>query len=104
MKELNKIDLENILSEIEHPEIANKLTELGMMGNADINHEVKEIYLTLVLPMITIPIEIRDMILTSITTILKEKFSGYKLKVSFDQMNDEQKTNFFALSKQNWKL
>ena len=97
-------DLENIIHQIEHPEIASTLNELGMIGDTNVNHEAKTISVTLVLPMMTIPIEIRDMLINSIAEVLKQKASGYKLKISFAQMNDKQRMNFFSLSKQNWKL
>ncbi len=104
MKEINKLELEKILSKVEHPEIANSLTELGMIGDSDINIDEKIIKVTLVLPMLTIPIEIRDMLINSIASALKQKISGYKLKIAITEMNDAEKMNFFSLSEQNWKL
>lgn len=104
MKTISKSELDIILSQIEHPEIANTLSELGMIGDSEINTDEKLIKITLVLPMQTIPIEIRDMIINTIASTLKKEVSGYKLRISMAVMTEVQKTNFFSLSKQNWKL
>ena len=104
MKEINNSDLEKILSKVEHPEIANTLSELGMIGNTDINVDEKIIMVTLVLPMLTIPIEIRDMLIKLIVNAHKQEVSGYKLKIALAEMNEKQKMNFFSLSKENRKL
>lgn len=104
MEQITQDELIDIIHHIEHPEIANTLKELGMIGEININNDEKSISVTLVLPMMTIPIEIRDMLINSIADTLKQKVSGYKLKISLDQMNDEHRNKFFVLSKQNWKL
>jgi len=104
VEQITQDKLIDIIHHIEHPEIASTLKELGMIGEININNDEKSISVTLILPMMTIPIEIRDMLINSIAEALKQKVSGYKLKISLDQMNDEQRNKFFVLSKQNWKL
>ena len=94
----------NSIHRIEHPEIACTLKELGMIGNIEFNSNENSISVVLNLPMMTIPIQIRDMLINSIVDALKQKASGTKLKISLAEMNDEQRRNFFLLSKQNWKL
>jgi len=44
------------------------------------------------------------MLFNAIAEGIKEKAHGLKLKISLAEMTDEQRVNFFALSKQNWKL
>ncbi len=104
MEQITQNELVETIHSIEHPEIANTLNELGMIGDINQNHEEKTISVTLVLPMMSIPIAIRDMLINSIAEGIKQKAQGYKLKISLDQMDDETRTIFFSLSKQNWKL
>jgi len=104
VEQMSQNELVETIRSIEHPEIANTLNELGMIGDINQNHEEKTISVTLVLPMMTIPIEIRDMLINSIAEGIKQKAKGYKLKISLDQMEEETKQKFFVLSKQNWKL
>ncbi len=98
----NKDEIIEIINNVEHPEIANTLDELGMLDEIDFDDETKVVSLTLVLPMLNIPVSVRDMILNSIAAAIKNK--GSKLSVSFDVMNEEQRQHFFSLSKKNWKL
>ncbi len=98
----NKDEIVEIINNVEHPEIANTLNELGMIDEIDFDDETKVISLTLRLPMLNIPISVRDIILNSITTAIKKR--GSKLSVSFSVMNEDQRQQFFVLSKKNWKL
>lgn len=98
----NKDEIVEIINNVEHPEIANTLNELGMIDEIDFDDETKVISLTLRLPMLNIPISVRDMILNSITTAIQKR--GSKLSVSFSVMNEDQRQQFFVLSKKNWKL
>ena len=98
----NKDEIIEIINNVEHPEIANTLDELGMLDEIDFDDETKVVSLTLVLPMLNIPVSVRDMILNSIAAVIKDK--GSKLSVSFGVMNEWQRQHFFSLSKKNWKL
>ncbi len=91
-----------LIKSVEHPEIANTLDELGMLGEIKFDEETKQTTITLVLPMLNIPIEIRNMILNGIAEKIRDKTS--KLNVSLAEMTEEQRTHFFALSQKNWKL
>ena len=98
----NKDEIIEIINNVEHPEIASTLSELGMLGDINFDEETKEISLTLNLPMLSIPATVKNMILNSIAAEIKNK--GSKLSVSFAVMNEEQRQHFFSLSKKNWKL
>lgn len=100
--ETNQALIEEKIRSVEHPEIASTLDELGMIGDIDFNEESKEVHLTLVLPMLNIPVQIRDMIINSIAKAIGNL--GSKLKVSIKQMTEEQRQSFFSLSKKNWEL
>ncbi|NOX17427.1 MAG: DUF59 domain-containing protein [Chlorobi bacterium] len=91
-----------LIKSVEHPEIANTLEDLGMLGDIKFDEETKQTSITLVLPMMNIPIDIRNMILNSIADKIRDRTS--KLNVSLAEMTEEQRTNFFSLSQKNWKL
>ena len=99
---VNKDEIIDIINNVQHPEIANTLNELEMIDKIDFDDATKIISLTLRLPMLNIPVSVRDMILNSIAAEIKNK--GSKLSVSFAVMNEEQRQHFFSLSKKNWKL
>ncbi len=104
MEQNNHQELINTIYNIEHPEIASTLKELGMIRNIEFNDNENSISVVLNLPMMTIPLQIRDMLINSIVESLKQKIPGTKLKISLTQMTDLERRNFFTLSKQNWKL
>jgi metal-sulfur cluster biosynthetic enzyme len=102
---MEKITLEVIeqtIKNVEHPEIANTLGELGMIRDVTFEEETGVVKFTLVLPMMGIPVQIRDMILNSISTALKGK--AKKLGVNLAEMTEEERAHFFELSQKNWKL
>jgi len=98
----NKEEIIQIINNVEHPEITNTLGELGMLGEISFDDETRVVSLDILLPMLNIPVSVRDMILNSIAAAIKNK--GSKLSVSFAVMNIEQRQHFFSLSKKNWKL
>jgi len=98
----NKDEIIEIINNIEHPEIANTFDELGMLDEIDLDDETKVVSITLLLPMLNIPVSVKNIILNSIASAIKNKES--KLSVSFAVMNEEQRQHFFSLSKKNWKI
>lgn len=99
---VTKEEMIELIQNVEHPEIASTLDELGMLRDIDFDRETQKVSLTLVLPMMGIPESVRDMILNSIATAIGDR--GSKLSVSLAEMNEEQRQKFFALSQKNWKL
>ena len=98
----NKEEIVEIINNVEHPEIANTLGELGMLGEISFDDETRVVSIDILLPMLNIPVSVRDMVLNSIVATIKNK--GSKLSVSFAVMNEDQRQHFFSLSKKNWKL
>jgi metal-sulfur cluster biosynthetic enzyme len=98
----NKDEIIKIINNVEHPEIANTLSELGMLGDINFDEETKIISFTLNLPMLNIPVAVKNMILNNIKWAIGEKAS--KLEVQFVAMSEEQRQHFFSLSQKNWKL
>jgi len=99
---VNKEEIVEILKKVEHPEIADTLDDLGMIGDTNFDNETKTIDLTLILPMLNIPATVKNMILNNIANAVGDK--GFKLSVSFAEMDEEQRQHFFSLSQKNWKL
>ncbi len=99
---ITKEEVEKLIRNVEHPEIAATLDELGMIGEVEFDESTGEGKFTLVLPMLNIPVQIRDMVLNSIGEVVEDKVT--KLKVSLAEMTEEQKKNFFAISQAKWKL
>ena len=97
-----KEEIEKIIRNVEHPEIACTLGELGMIGEVELDETTNEGKFNLILPMLNIPVQIRNMILNSIGEALGDKVN--RMRVALVEMNDEQRERFFALSKANWKL
>ena len=94
---VNKEEIIEIIKSVEYPEITNTLHELGMLDEIDFNDETEVVSLTLLLPILNIPVSVRDMILNSIATEIKNK--GSELSVSFAVMNEEQRQHFFLCLK-----
>ena len=99
---ITKEEVEKLIRNVEHPEIAATLDELGMIGEVEFDESTGEGKFTLFLPMLNIPVQVRDMVLNSIGEVVEDKVT--KLKVSLAEMTEEQKQNFFALSQAKWKL
>ena len=73
-----------------------------MLGEISFDDETRVVSIDILLPMLNIPVSVRDMILNSIAAAIKNK--GSKLSISFAVMNEDQRQHFFSLSKKNWKL
>lgn len=101
-EKITKEEIEKLIKNVEHPEIAATLDELGMIGEVEFDENTHEGQFVLVLPMLNIPVQIRDMILNSIGEAVGNKAS--KLKASLAEMTEEQRQKFFALSRAKWKL
>ncbi len=95
-------EIEKLMKSVEHPEIANTLDELGMLRDIKLDENTGAVSFTLVLPMMNIPVQIRDMMLNSLGVALKGKAT--KMSVELAEMNNDERDKFFSLSKVNWKL
>ncbi len=85
-----------LLNKVQHPEINNSLVELGMIG--EIQEDGKKIVVELKLPMPNIPIK------ELLIDLIKNGLKGFEVEVKISQMDDEERTKFFALARQNWAL
>jgi len=95
-----KEQIVDAINEVEHPEIAMSLVNLGMIG--DVNVEDEDVSFTLVVPMMGIPEAVRDYMIGSVTEAV-EKAGGKVRKVEIKVMNDEERQAFFSKEQSHWK-
>jgi len=95
-------DVMQVISQIEHPEIARTLVQLGMIQEVQYQPEEKEAILTLAFPIANIPESVRNYIVNDIYQAPQAK--GVGLKVYLNVMDDQARAKFMAQSQAYWKL
>ena len=90
------------IQQVEHPAIASSLVDLGMIRDVSYITEDNTVLLTLVLPVLDIPQNVRDYMVNSLYQAVKS--TGAELtKVNLAQMTEEERQVFFAKEQQNWR-
>ena len=90
------------IQQVEHPAIASSLVDLGMIRDVSYVAEDNTVSLTLVLPVLDIPQNVRDYMVNSLYHAVKS--TGAELtKVDLAQMTVEERQVFFAKEQQNWR-
>jgi metal-sulfur cluster biosynthetic enzyme len=90
------------IQQVEHPAIASSLVDLGMIRDVIYTSEDNTVSLTLVLPVLTIPQNVRDYMVNSLYQALKSvhvELTG----VNLVQMTEEERQVFLELEQQNWR-
>ena len=95
-------DVVQAISQIEHPEIARTLVQLGMIQEVQYNSEEKETILTLAFPVANVPESVRNYIVNDIYQALQA--NGVGLKVYLSVMDDQARAKFMGQSQAYWKL
>ena len=94
--------IHEVIRQVEHPAIASSLVDLGMIRDVVYNNEDNTVSLTLVLPVLTIPQNVRDYMINSLYQALKSvhvELTG----VNLVQMTEEERQVFLELEQQNWR-
>ena len=99
MVDFDKNEVEKVLREIEHPEIAHTLFELGMIS--DIKIEEDKVSLTLKVPMLGIPI--KDYLIANIRDTLKKEYEDLDVEVEVEEMAEEEKAKFIHMAQEGWR-
>ncbi len=99
MVNFDKNEVEEVLKEIEHPEIAYTLFDLGMIENVKLENNV--VKLTLKVPMLGVPI--LDYLVASIKESVKEKFPGLEVDIDVAEMNIEERERFMRMAREAWR-
>jgi metal-sulfur cluster biosynthetic enzyme len=92
--------IKEAMAEVEHPEIAMTLEDLGMVR--DIQIDDKNVVFTLVVPFLGIPEAVRNYMINSLGQAI-EKAGGQLEKVYLEQMTDEERQAFFGKEKSGWR-
>jgi ATP-binding protein involved in chromosome partitioning len=88
------------LAEVNHPEIARTLVDLGMLR--DIIVEGRKVSLTLALPLMGIPTQIRDYLVISIRQALANLDASLKAEINVVEMSAEERAKFLVMEQEGW--
>jgi metal-sulfur cluster biosynthetic enzyme len=88
------------LAGIKHPEINCTLVDLGMLR--DISIDSNKVTLTLKLPIIGIPTQVKDMLANSINQALVDLDTRLEAIITVAQMSQEERMKFFSMARANW--
>lgn len=102
IEKVTENSINEAIQQVEHPAIASSLVDLGMIRDIVYNSEDKTVSLTLVLPVLNIPQNVRDYMVNSLHQALKSvdvELTG----VNLAQMTEEERQVFLALEQQNWR-
>lgn len=98
-KNISEEDVHQAIKQVMHPEINRTLVELGMVK--DIALKDNEVTLTLVLPLLSIPVSIKDYLVNSLRQAVMKL--GAKIEVRVAEMNQEERLAFLAMEQESWK-
>lgn len=99
-KSASEPEIRQALAEVRHPEIAGTLVALGMLK--DIIVEGKKVTLTLALPLMGIPTQVKDYLINSVRQALANLDVSLEVDVNLAEMNPEERTKFFAMAQEGW--
>ena len=88
-----------ILKEIEHPEIARTLFDLGMIKDVSIGEN--KLTFVLKVPMLSVPI--KDYLIDNIKKAVKAVSEGVDVEVSLQEMDQEERAKFMAMAQEAWR-
>jgi len=99
-KSTSEQEIYQALAEVRHPEIANTLVDLGMLK--DVVVEGNKVSLTLLLPVMGIPIQIKDYLVRSIHEALARLDASPEVELNLAEMNDEERAKFLRMAMEKW--
>jgi len=98
-RNISEEDIHQAIRQVMHPEINRSLVELGMVK--DIILKDNEVTLTLMLPLLSIPVSIKDYLMNSLhQAVIK---LGAKIEVRIAEMNEEERQAFLTMEQESWK-
>ena len=98
-RNISEEDIHQAIGQVMHPEINRTLIELGMVK--DITLKDNEVTLTLVLPLLSIPVSIKDYLMNSLHQAVMKL--GAKIEVRVAEMNQEERQAFLAMEQESWR-
>ena len=97
-KDISEEAVNQAIGQVMHPEINLSLIKLGMVK--DIALKDNEVTLTLVLPLLGIPVSIKDYLINSLRHAVTEL--GAKIEISVAEMDQAERQNFLVMEQDNW--
>jgi len=91
--------MEKILKEIEHPKIACKLFDLGMVQDIDVGES--KITFTLKVPMLDIPI--KDRLINDIKFKVKKENKNLEVEINMEKMSQDERERFMRMEQKFWR-
>jgi metal-sulfur cluster biosynthetic enzyme len=98
-RNISEGDIHQAIGQVMHPEINRTLVELGMVK--DIALKDDEVTLTLVLPLLGIPVLVKDYLVNSLRQAVTKL--GAKVEIRIAEMNQEERLAFLAMGQESWK-
>ncbi len=99
-KSTSEPEIREALAKVRHPEIDRTLVDLGMLKNMIV--EGKRVTLTLALPLIGIPTEVKDYIMSNVHQALANLDMSLEVTITLAEMNPEERTKFLAMAQEGW--
>jgi ATP-binding protein involved in chromosome partitioning len=93
-------DMRQALAQVRHPEIACTLVELGMLK--DITVGSNKVTLTLVLPFMGIPIQVKDYLTDSLRQALANVDASLEVEMNMAEMSEKERTKFLEMAREGW--
>ena len=93
-------DMRQALAQVRHPEIACTLVELGMLK--DITVGSNKVTLTLVLPFMGIPIQVKDYLTDSLRQALANVNTSLEVEMNMAEMSEKERTKFSEMAREGW--
>jgi metal-sulfur cluster biosynthetic enzyme len=91
--------VQEAIGKVTHPAISRTLADLGMIK--DVRLHGSEAGLTLVLPVLNIPVPVKDYLVNSLREAVAAL--GIQLEVAVVEMNEEERQVFLAMEQESWK-
>ena len=98
-KDISQEDVHHAVGEVMHPAISRTLVELGMVKDITLKHN--QVTLTLALPILDIPVSIKNHLVNSLREAVKTV--GTEAEVKITEMNQEERRAFLAMEQESWK-
>ena len=98
-KNISEEDVHQARGQVMHPEISRTLVELGMVKEIALQGD--EVTLTLVLPLLGIPVSIKDYLVNSLRQAVMKL--GAKAEIKIAEMNREERLAFLAMEQEGWR-
>ncbi len=89
-----------VLAQVRHPEIDNTLVNLGMLK--DIAVSSNKVSLTLALPLMGIPIQIKDYLVRSIHDAISNLDASLQIELRLAEMSQDERAKFLKMSQEGW--